>query len=305
MIIIITGITGLIGSNLAHRLKEKHTIIGLTRNPQKHKESFSGIDLHYWDGKSSQHWGHLLRDNYAIINLAGEPIAKKPWSRSQKAKIIESRIHSVEAIYEAITKSSTKPAVVIQGSATGFYGQDKHHTFTENDDPGTGFLAHTTTLWEQTAEKISSLGVRMPVIRTGIVLAKEGGALKPLLKPFDFFLGGHIGSGQQWMSWIHLEDHIRAIQFLLEHSKANGPYNLTAPNPVQMKKLTKTAGKILNRPAWTSMPAFLIEALMGQMASEMLTNGARVLPERLLNQGFEFKYDNINTALTNLLQELQ
>lgn len=303
MKLIISGITGLIGRHLSHRLQNDYEIIGLTRSPEKHRKEFaSAIKLEAWDARTSEGWAHHLSDEYAIINLAGEPIAASRWTASQKRRIIDSRINSVAAITEAIQKANNRPKVIVQGSATGYYGQSPDEEFTEDSGPGTGFLAETTVRWEEATSDIKKADIRMPLLRTGVVLSTGGGALPSLLLPFRFMAGGYIGSGKQWLSWIHLEDEIRAIQFLLEHETADGPFNLTAPNPVTMKTMTKTAGKVLGKPSWTKAPAFIIELMMGQMAKEMLIKGTKATPKKLLQLGFQFKHPDLESALNDLLQ---
>ncbi|MGM0612577.1 MAG: TIGR01777 family oxidoreductase [Bacteroidota bacterium] len=304
MNVIITGITGLIGHNLANEFAKTHQVFGLTRNPDKARHLFpENVKLISWDAKTSNGWQEYLSGDYAIINLAGEPIAGKRWTRSQQEKIINSRLNSVTAVSEGIKNATDKPQVVIQASANGYYGQDPEKTFTEQDNPGSGFLAYTSKKWEEAAQQIKASGVRMPVIRTGIVLSKEGGALPELLKPFHFYAGGYLGNGQQWMSWIHIHDHIQAVKFLLENQSADGPYNLSAPEPVKMKTLIKTAGRILNKPAWTKVPGFILKTAMGNMAEEMLLKGTKAIPEKLQNQGFQFEFPEIGPALQDILQK--
>lgn len=303
MKIIITGITGLIGKRLSKELANSFDIIGLTRNPAKHNTEFSdNIRLLKWDAKTGDDWFRELTGEYAIINLAGEPIAGKLWTKQQKEKIISSRINSVHAVDDAISRAENDPVVVIQASATGFYGQHPDYTFTESDDAGKGFLADTTVKWEEAAKKIHGKNIRMPVLRTGVVLSKHGGALPQLLKPFNFLAGGYIGNGRQWLSWIHIQDHIRAIEFLLRNEKADGVYNLTAPEPVRMKYLTKTAGKILRKPSWTRVPGFVLEIFMGQMAKETIIQGVKVIPQKITKEGFDFQFKNINDALNDILR---
>lgn len=303
MKVIITGITGLIGQNLAKELAKDYQIIGLTRNPEKASHLLpENTKLIAWDAQTSKGWQEHLSGDYAIINLAGEPIAGKRWSSSQKEKIINSRLNSVNAIAEGIEHASDKPSVVIQASANGYYGQDPEKTFTEEDKAGNGFLAYTTKKWEEAAHRIKTSGVRMPLLRTGIVLSIEGGALPQLLKPFDFYAGGYVGNGQQWMSWIHIHDHIKAIKFLMENQKADGPYNLSAPEPVKMKTLTRTAGQILHKPSWTRVPGFLLKASMGNMAEEMLLKGTKAIPEKLQKQSFQFDFTDIENALHDILK---
>lgn len=303
MRLIITGVTGLIGKNLATTLSHDYDIIGLTRNPGKAQAHFSDdIKLIRWDGKTPDNWQNYLQGDYALINLAGEPIAGGRWTQKQKEKIINSRIEAAQALTKAIESADIPPKVVIQASATGFYGQHPEQEFTEESSPGSGFLSEATQKWEEAANQIKEKNIRMPVVRTGVVLSMESGALPQLLMPFRFYAGGYIGSGKQWVSWIHIRDEIKAIKFLLENENADGIYNLTAPQPVTMKTLARTAGKTLGKPSWTKAPAFILETFMGDMAKEMLTHGSKVMPQRLLNEGFHFDYPELNQALSNLLK---
>ncbi len=234
-----------------------------------------------------------------MINLTGESLAGKPWTEKQKEKILNSRIKTTSTIVEAINRLETKPEVFIQASAIGYYGSRGNDTLGENNSPGDGFLSEVTERWEEEAKKVDNT-VRLVLLRTGIVLGPDGGALQPMARPFKFGFGGHIGSGKQWFSWIHLDDEVRAIQFLLENRDARGPYNLTAPDPVRMKTFSKELGRVLKRPSWFHVPAFLIKLFMGQMGEEMLLVSQKVHPDKLLEDGFKFQFSELRMALTNI-----
>ncbi|MFO8053679.1 MAG: TIGR01777 family oxidoreductase, partial [Bacteroidales bacterium] len=244
--IIITGVTGLIGKALTNEFLSDYQIVGMSRNPEKYQALFpEAVTLTGWDGKSADNLLPELTGTYAIINLAGEPVAGKRWSPKQKQKIVYSRTQTVKAVFDAVRKAENKPFAVLQGSATGYYGISEQQIFTEQCPKGDGFLAETTEKWEMTAKAENISGIRMPILRTGVVLSRNGGALPKLLKPFDFYLGGTVGSGRQWISWVHIKDYTRAVRFLLENEQANGVYNITAPMPVTVKTMINTAGKVL------------------------------------------------------------
>jgi hypothetical protein len=207
---------------------------------------------------------------------------------------------SSRAVLEAIKQVDKKPTVVIQASAIGWYGPRQDELLDEDSTPGKGFLASVCRDVESSAKEFEGLGLRCVVIRTGVVLGWDGGAFPKLIKPFRFYLGGHLGSGRQWFSWIHLEDEVAAIKFLMENEHLKGVFNLTAPQPVTMKEFSKILGKVMHRPVWLNVPAFAARLAFGEMADEMLMSGQKVLPKRLLNTGFDFKYTNVEQALNDI-----
>ncbi|HCY00994.1 MAG TPA: TIGR01777 family protein, partial [Bacteroidales bacterium] len=237
-----------------------------------------------------------------VINLTGEDIASKPWTRRRRMQLIRSRLGTTRALAKACHYAEKKPKVFIQGSAIGFYPLVEGKKFTEKDEPGTNFLARLTTEWEQIAKLEVPKEVRLVVVRTGIVLSAKGGMLPKLLKPIRLFVGGWFGTGEQTLSWIHITDEVRAIIYLMNDSGAKGYFNLTSPNPVSQKTLVKTAGKTIKRPTWIPIPSFAVKLLLGQMADEVLLKGSHVAPTRLAKRGFEFTYPNIDLALASLLK---
>ena len=302
MRIIITGGTGLIGKALSTALlADGHQVIVLSRNPDKAINTPSGLQLEKWDGKSTAGWGHLVDGAGAIVNLAGEGIADGRWSAERKKLIRESRVHAGLAIQDAIKQATEKPKVVLQSSAVGYYGPTKDEMITENSPPGADFLAKVCFDWEASTVPLVQMGIRRPVLRTGVVLSTEGGAFPKMMLPFKFFAGGPIGSGKQWLPWIHLEDEVRAIQFLLNHESATGPFNLAAPTPVTNKEFGKTLGKVMERPALAPAPAFVMKTVFGEM-STVLLDGQRAIPNRLEEAGFTFKFPTLEAALRDLLK---
>jgi uncharacterized protein (TIGR01777 family) len=301
MKVVITGATGFIGRALCGLLYEDYEVIALSRDASRAAKSIGGLaKIVEWDGRTTGSWLGAANGASAIINLAGENVASGRWNESRKAGILHSRLDSIRAVLDAIKQMNKKPAVVIQASAIGFYGPRKDEPLDEESPPGKGFLSSVCQRIEDSAEQIEALGVRRVIIRTGVVLGRDGGAFEKLVKPFRFFLGGHLGSGRQWFSWIHLNDEIAAIKFLMENESRKGAFNLTAPEPVTMKQFCKILGKVLHRPALMKVPAFAARLAFGQMAEEMLLSGQKVLPKRLLNTDFNFKYTNVKQALIDI-----
>jgi uncharacterized protein (TIGR01777 family) len=302
MRVIVTGGTGLIGKPLcAALLGEGHEVIVLSRDPGKRRNMPAGVQLEKWDGKSSEGWGHLADGAHAIINLAGEGIADGRWSKERKQRILSSRTNAGKAIVQAIQQATNKPQVVIQSSAVGYYGPRRDEVITEAASPGGDYLAHICFEWEASTAPVTQLGVRRPIIRSGLVLSNEGGAFPRIVLPFRLYAGGPLGSGKQWYPWIHIEDEIRAILFLVHHESATGPFNLVAPNPLTNKELATCIGKVMGRPAVIPTPALALRTLFGEMATVVL-DGQRVVPQRLLELGFPFKYPTAEEALRDLLK---
>ena len=301
MRVVITGATGFIGGALCKALHKDYEVIALSRDASRAAKSVGDLaKVNEWDGRTTGSWFQQANGAFAIINLAGENIASGRWNESKKAGILHSRLDSAGAVLDAIKQMDRKPTVVIQASAIGYYGSRQNEKLDETSTPGKGFLANVCQRIESYAEEIEGLGVRCVVIRTGVVLGRDGGAFTKLVKPFRFFLGGYLGSGRQWFSWIHLEDEIAAIKYLMENEHLKGVFNLTAPQPVTMKELCVTLGQILHRPVWLNVPAFAARLAFGEMADEMLLSGQKVLPKRLLNTGFNFQYTNIKQALNDI-----
>ena len=298
MRVVITGATGFIGRALCGALHRDYEIVALSRNIDVARKSIGDLaKVMRWDAKTAAGWAAEADGALAIINLAGENVASGRWNKARKSRILQSRLDATSAIIEAIKQLKNKPKVVIQASAIGWYGPRSDEQLDEDSTPGKGFLANVCRDIESAAEEIEGLGVRCVVIRTGIVLGRDGGALAKLITPFRFYLGGHLGNGRQWFSWIHLEDEVAAIKFLLENEHLKGVFNLTAPQPVTMKEFCKILGKVLHRPVWLNVPGFAVRLAFGEMADEMLLSGQRVLPNRLLDTGFDFQYANVEQAL--------
>ncbi|MPZ75566.1 MAG: TIGR01777 family protein [Deltaproteobacteria bacterium] len=299
MKIVITGATGSIGSLVTDRLwSQYHSLILLSRNLPR-EANVTKKEWHAWKPGIPGNWEQSIDGSDGIINLAGEPIAAKRWTEAQKEKIHSSRVDTTRALVSAIAKAKNKPKFLISASAVGFYGPRGDEQITEESAPGNDYLSRVCVDWEAAAKKAESDGVRVVLLRTGIVLDKGKGALAKMVPPFKFFAGGPLGSGNQWMPWIHIEDQVGLLLFLMENDDARGAFNSTAPNPVTMAEFSKTLGNVLNRPSWATVPAGVLALLVGEM-SEMLLNGQRAVPQAALKQGYQFRYPNLLPALQSL-----
>ncbi|HEX4966117.1 MAG TPA: TIGR01777 family oxidoreductase [Thermoanaerobaculia bacterium] len=300
MRIVITGGSGLIGRAVAREMGgEGHEVVVLTRDPSKVKELPSNTRAVQWDGRTGDGWAPLLDGGTAIVHLAGESIAAGRWTASRKRRIRASRVESSGAVMAAIRQAKEKPKALLQGSAVGIYGPLGDEVATEAHPPGTDFLAEVCVEWEAATAEAESHGVRRPILRTGIVLAGDGGALPKMALPFRLGAGGPLGSGRQWLPWIHLADEVGAIRFLLEREVARGPFNLTAPQPLTNRDFSRALGKALHRPSLAPAPAFALRLVLGEMAA-MLLQGQRAVPQRLLEMGYVFRFPEALAALRNL-----
>jgi uncharacterized protein (TIGR01777 family) len=301
MKIVVAGGTGFLGKSLVSRLLQQgHTVIVLTRSSRKASFWSGNLRAEQWDAVTVGSWVGVVDGADAIINLTGELIAGKRWTRRQKDRILKSRVDSTRVLVSAIEQVQHRPSVLINISAVGFYGDVSQGDVTEEAPKGNGFLAGVCSQWESEALAAQKLGVRVVTPRLGVVLGVEGGALTKLMAPFKFFAGGYLGSGKQWFPWIHIKDVVNALLFLLNHPSMVGPVNLAAPQPLTMKEFTNILGKIMHRPAWTAVPSFVLRLALGEMA-EMLLTGQRVVPRKLLDAEFVFEYATARTALTAII----
>lgn len=302
MKVIITGATGFIGRVLCRDLYKDYEVIALSRDVRRAASKIGDYaKILEWDGRTTGTWVTQADGAFAIINLAGESLAHGRWTNSKKAGILHSRLDSVRAIIAAIKQVNNKPATVIQASAIGYYGSRGAMELNEESSQGKGFLADVCQKVELCTEPVAELGVRRVIIRTGVVLGKEDGALPKIAKPFKYFVGGHPGSGKQWFSWISLDDEVAAIRFLMENQEQKGVFNLTSPEPVTMKDFCKKLGKVLKRPSWTFVPKFALRMAFGEMADEMLLVSQKIMPKKLLDTGFQFKYTQVSDGLKAIL----
>jgi len=236
----------------------------------------------------------------AVVNLAGENLSSGRWTPERKQRLRESRLRAGDFVVQAIQKVTERPRVVIQASGINYYGSRGDEEVTESTPPGNDFLARLCVDWETSTAAVEELGVRRCIIRSGLVLSTGGGALPRLLLPYRFFVGGPLGNGRQWYSWIHIADEAEAIRFLVENEAARGPYDLTAPQPVVNAVFSQELGRALGRPSLVPVPAFLLQAIFGEMSSVLLAS-QRVLPRRLLEAGFSFRFPDLRSALHDLL----
>ncbi|HEV7667879.1 MAG TPA: TIGR01777 family oxidoreductase [Thermoanaerobaculia bacterium] len=302
MRVIITGGTGLIGTALAARLAtEAHEPIVLTRDPDKARADLPpGVRAAGWDGKSGAGWWDLIDAGTTIVHLAGAGVADARWTAARKREIHDSRTVSGAAVLAAIREAKAKPRALLQASAVGYYGPRGDGPITESEPPGSTFLAEVCVEWEESTREVETQGVRRAVLRTGLVLTPKGGALGKMLLPAKLGANGPLGSGRQGFPWIHLEDEIGAIRFLIDRDDATGPFNLTAPNPPSQAEFAKALGRALHRPSFLPAPAFALRLALGEMADALLT-GQRVMPERLLELGYRFRFPDLDGALADLL----
>jgi len=303
MRVIIAGATGFIGRILVKQLSEAgYEIIVLSRNPESGKKLLgTPVTVVEWDGKTAKGWEKYVDGAYAIINLAGENISSGRWTEKRKKIILESRLNAGKAVVEAVRQAKEKPKVVIQTSGIGYYGSHGDEIIDEDFPPGKGFLPEVAQQWELSTKAVELVGVRHVIIRTGIVLGKDAGAFPRLALPFRLFFGGRLGNGEQWFSWIHLEDEVRAIRFLMEKEDLSGVFNLTAPGALKEKDFARILGKVMRKPSWFPVPGFLLRLLFGEMAEGALLTGLRAFPKRLLAAGFKFQYAEAESALQEIL----
>lgn len=294
MKILLSGSSGLVGSAFQEFLKGKeHTIVRLVRHKQ-------GQDDHtiLWDSQKHFVDGQSLEGFDAVVHLSGENIAGGRWNEALKQKILDSRVKSTQLLSQTFSTLNHPPRVFVSASAVGFYGNCGDMVCTEKTECGIGFLADVCRQWEEAANLAGSIGIRTVNLRFGVILSAKGGVLAKMLTPFKFGLGGMLGSGNQYMSWIAIDDVVAIILQAIENSSLTGPINVVAPNPVTNRQFTKTLGEVLHRPTIMTVPAFVLRFLLGrEMADEMLLSSVRAMPECLLNSGYHFIYPNLNEAL--------
>lgn len=301
--IIVAGGSGYIGQALCQQLLDAgYMTIVLTRDVERSRGLLSQkIVLAQWDGRNVAEWYHHLDGAKAIINLTGESIGTGRWTSERKQRIRDSRIQSGTALIAAMRNIKHKPKVFIQASGIGIYGDRGDDVLDETSPAGKGFLAELAKQWEQSVLPVRELGARLVYIRTGVVIGANAAFLKRVTLPFQWFLGGHLGSGKQWISWIHLHDEVASILFLLARDDLEGPFNLSAPNPVPAKTFFKILGNVMNRPSWFHVPSFILKMALGEMAKELVLSGQRATPARLLKAGFGFRFPELEMALTDIL----
>jgi uncharacterized protein (TIGR01777 family) len=298
MRILITGASGFIGRHLTAALaRQRHEVLRLSRaqpdpmDPRQFR----------WDPAAGMIDEACLEGVDVVVHLAGESIAAGRWNEAVKQRILDSRVQGTRLLLDAISRRADKPKAFIAASAVGIYGDRGLEDLDESSAPGQGFLSQVCQAWEAESRRAEALGLRLVLVRTGLVLGKDGGALAKMLLPFKLGLGGRVGSGKQVMSWIGLHDLVRAYLFFIENPDARGVYNLSTPNPVSNAQFTLSLGRALSRPTWIPLPAFAAKLVLGEMALELLLAGQRVLPARLKAAGFVWETPFIGEGLSRVL----
>lgn len=303
MKVLIAGGTGFIGTALTRSLlADGHQVFVLTRKAQPAGLA-KGAQAVQWNGYDSEGWLDVFAGMDAVVNLAGENVGKFPWNAAQKKRISASRIQAGRALVQAFQKAGTKPAVLVQSSGVGFYGPCGSELLDESAPGGHDFMAGVAREWEASTAAVEQIpGVRRAVIRTALVLDRAQGVLPLMALPVRLFAGGPLGNGRQGVSWIHIDDEVRAIRFLLENERAQGVFNLSAPNPLSNAEFIRALAKSLHRPYWLAAPAFALRFALGDM-STLLLDGQFVLPKRLLELGFTFQYAGVDGAFSALYHD--
>ena len=307
MKVAITGATGFVGSRLVEKLNAAgDQIIVLTRNPSKAKRvfpasNFLNVEAVEYNAQSAGSWQESLSGCDGVVNLAGEPISER-WSPEHKKAILESRQQITKILVEAIGQANPRPKVLVNASAVGYYGTSETATFDETSPSGNDFLAQVCQTWETEAQKVREAGVRLAIVRIGIVLG-NGGALAKMIGPYQFFAGGPIGNGRQWLSWIHRDDLVNLIIEALKRPDLEGAFNATAPNPARMEQFSQTLGNVMSRPSWLPVPGFALDLLLGEGAKVVL-EGQQVLPKKPQSVGFQYQYPELKSALTEIVSKM-
>ena len=299
MQLLVSGSSGLVGSRLCRQLVAAgHSVRRLVRAGIPN-DNTAGVVV--WDPTTNKLDSAALSGTEAVVHLAGENIASGRWTAAQKARIRDSRVQGTALLAHALVAMSQPPQTLVCASAIGFYGHRADEWMTETSSPGQGFLPDVCRDWERATEVAREAGIRVVNLRIGVVLSRDGGALKKMLLPFRLGLGGVVGGGRQWMSWISIDDVVGVIEHCLHDRSLNGPVNAVSPHPVTNREFTKTLGRVLRRPTFFSMPAVAARLAFGQMADELLLSSTRVSPTRLIDTGFPFQFGKLEPALKSLL----
>ena len=308
MQVIIAGGSGLIGRGLTANLaKDGHKVIILSRSPEKVTGLPPGAIAIGWDAQTAAGWGSRLDASEVIVNLAGENLKGKGllphrWTKRRKEIIRQSRLEAGRAVVEAVKQATQKPRLLVQASAVGYYGPHGDEPVIEETPAGSDFLGRLCQEWEASTAEVERLGVRLVILRTGLPLTLKGGAFPSLVLPFRIFAGNTFGSGRQFYPWINFDDYIAAVRFLIDDPKSSGPYNLSAPNSVTNREFARTIGKVMHRPSFFPVPRFALEIPFGEVATVVM-DGQRVVPIRISNAGFQFRFPDLEPALKDILSK--
>lgn len=306
MRVIITGGTGLIGQEVANSLiHDHHEVIVLSRNINKTSGLAPGVQVVAWDGRTANGWGHLADGAGAIINLAGESISGESflperWTDEKKKRILDSRVNAGRAVVEAIEKAVKKPALLVQSSAVGYYGDSGDKTLTEASPAGSNYLADVCKQWEASTAPVEAMGVRRVILRIGLPLSMKGGVFTRLAFPFKLFAGGPLGSGKQYLPWLHMDDMVAIVRYLMDNPQASGAFNISAPAPVTNTEMAKAIGRAMKRPSFMPVPDFAFRLGFGEVAALVL-EGNKMMPQRLMDMGFKWKHPHVGEAVTDLI----
>ena len=301
MQIVVAGGTGFIGRPLCASLcQEGHQVTLLTRRIEGEWPCASIVTAVEWNGRTAGAWEHCLDGADAVINLAGAPIADGRWNDARKQLLMESRVLTTRLLVEALSRRSSKPRTLINASGIGYYGASDDRVLDEGAARGQGFLADLCLAWEAEALRAAEFGVRIVMLRTGMVLEQDGGALPKMLLPFRLFAGGPILPGTQWVSWIHRRDHIGLIQWILTTPSVSGPVNAVAPEPVTMNTFCQVLGRVLHRPSWLPVPGFALQMALGELGT-LMTTGQRVNPAKAISRQYVFHYPTLEPALRAIM----
>lgn len=300
MTFVVAGGSGLVGRELAASWRRDGAEVFVLSRSDRAVGLPEGVRVVRWDGRTIGAWASHLSGAEAVVNLAGENVGDGRWTEARKRRLRNSRIEPTRALVEAIGRADRRPATFVQASAVGYYGDRGDEPLVDDAEPGSGFLPDLCREWEAASAGVEAIGVRRVLLRTGVVLARDGGALAKMLPAFRWGIGGPLGSGRQWFPWIHLDDAVAAIRFLVARSALHGAFNLAAPETVSNADFTRALARACRRPAVLRVPPFALRALFGEM-SEILLGGQRVVPERLISAGFRFEHPGVDAALAALL----
>jgi uncharacterized protein len=303
MQVIVTGGTGFIGERLCRELVDAgHGVVVLSRSPENAAQKLGpAVEARGWRPGQEGDWESALGEADAVINLAGESIGDKRWSERQKAAIRDSRMEATRSLVAAMERADRRPQVLVNASASGYYGPRGNEPVSESEPAGNDFLAHVCQEWEREASAAESLGLRVAVVRTGIALGSNGGALPRLLPPFKMFLGGPLGSGQQGFPWVHVDDVVGIYRWAVDSESVAGPLNAAGPQPLTNREFCQVLGRALGRPCWAPVPGFALKLLLGEMAEPLLLQGQKLVPTRTQELGYQFKFRTAEAALRDVL----
>lgn len=302
MRLLVTGASGFLGSAVCDALLARgDETVGLSRDPERARQGNPTVTWHAWNPAAERPPASALEGVDGVVNLVGEPIDQR-WTEAAKQRIRSSRERATENLVDAISAADPRPKMLVSQSAVGYYGDRGEAVVDESTGPGSTFDAGVCVAWEAAAGEAEKVGVRVVVLRSGLVLDPEHGLLKQLLLPFKLGVGGPLAGGGQYMPWIHVADEVRLLLWALDTDRASGTYNATAPNPVKNREFSKTLGRVLGRPAVVPVPKLVLRARFGGELGEVTTGGQRTVPRRALDAGFEFRYPELEPALRDLLR---